>query len=174
MGAARDYAGQDCSLARTLELVGERWSLLIIRDAFFGVRRYNDFLAHLDLPRAVLADRLALLVAHGILAKHRYQLSPPREEYLLTDKGRELWPALYALAQWGERHTTATEGRRRVYRHVDCGAEVDPTGSCPNCARWIPPEDLELSPGPGILRPRTDPISRALEQPHRLLEPLTS
>ncbi len=107
MALGTDYAHQDCTLARALEVVGERWSLLLVRDAFYGVRRFNDFLVHLDIPRAVLTARLAALTEAGVLRKEAYQQSPPRYDYVLTDAGLELWPVVHGLAQWGgaARHT---------------------------------------------------------------------
>lgn len=172
MGLGRDYEGQDCSLARALELIGERWTLLVVRDAFYGVRRYSDFVTHLDIPRAVLADRLHTLTAAGVLRKHRYQDAPPRDEYVLTEMGRELWPALHTLACWGARHLSEA-GPSRVFCHVACGTLLDSPFACPACGVPVPPEDLEVRPGPGAGTPtRDDPVSRALRRPHRLLEPL--
>ncbi len=168
----RNYDGQDCSLARALEVVGERWTLLVVRDAFYGVRRYADFVAHLDIPRAILADRLLRLTQAGILVRRRYQDSPPREEYLLTDAGRELWGPIYLLAQWGERHLSAA-GPRRVFSHHACGTRLDPAGACPHCAITPAPEDLDVRPGSGARTDlRDDPVTRALARPHRLLTPL--
>lgn len=168
----RYYEGQDCSLARALELLGERWTMLLVRDAFYGVRRYADFLAHLDIPRAVLADRLRTLTEAGVLARRRYSDSPPRDEYVLTDRGRELWAPFYLLSQWGERHLSAA-GPRRLFAHADCGTLLDPTGACPRCGRLAPPEEIEMRPGPGQQDDhRTDPVSQALRRPHRLLQPL--
>lgn len=106
MALGKDYATQECSIASALEVIGERWTLLVIRDAFYGVRRYNDFLVHLGIPRAVLASRLQALTAQGILEKRRYQESPPRDEYVLTDRGTALWPTLRALGLWGREHLT--------------------------------------------------------------------
>src|SRR5262249_52054022 len=94
----------NCSIARTLDVVGERWTLLVLRDAFNGVRRFEDFPASLPLARNVLTDRLQTLVEHGILQRRRYQERPPRYEYRLTEKGFELYPVLIALLQWGDRH----------------------------------------------------------------------
>jgi DNA-binding HxlR family transcriptional regulator len=168
----KDYEGQDCSLARALELVGERWTLLVVRDAFYGVRRYSDFLAHLDIPRAVLAERLQALTAAGVLDKRRYQHAPPRDEYVLTEIGRELWPALYALSDWGARHLSDA-GPCRIFCHAACGTPLGPSAVCPSCGGQVPPEDLVVRPGPGAGRPaRDDPVSRALRRPHRLLQPL--
>src|ERR1700759_3823190 len=100
MPLGKDYAGQQCSLARALEVVGERWTLLILRDAFFGVRRFGDFVAHLGVPRAVLTERLEALREAGILAEtrggHGYG------EYVLTDKGVGLWPVVRDVLSWGD------------------------------------------------------------------------
>ncbi|GAA2090811.1 helix-turn-helix domain-containing protein [Streptomyces albiaxialis] len=174
MALKKGYAMQDCSLARTLELVGERWTMLVIRDAFYGVRRYSDFLAHLDIPRAVLSGRLRTLTEAGVLDKRRYADSPPRDEYVLTDKGRQLWPALYALLSWGEAHALGSQPARRIYAHAACGRRLSPGGGCEECGVGaVPPEDIELHPGPGADHPdRQDPVSRALLTPHRLLVPL--
>ena len=100
MALGKDYELQDCPIARTLELVGERWTILVIRDCFLGVRRFTDFLAHLDIPRAVLANRLDRLVTEGMLERREYR--PGRNEYLLTDRGLSLWPILHSLAEWGD------------------------------------------------------------------------
>src|SRR5947209_9626047 len=111
----KDYERQDCALASALEVLGERWTLLIVRDAFFGVRRYSDFVAHLDIPRAVLADRLRSLVEHDVLAKLDDQTRAGRHVYELTPAGKDLWPAVHALTMWGSKH------RRRasnLYRHA--------------------------------------------------------
>src|SRR5512135_1668865 len=99
-----DYQRQDCSLARALEVVGERWTLLIIRDAFYGVRRFNDFQVHLDIPKAVLAERLRGLVADGLLERLPDPDHAGRQLYQLTSTGRDLWPAVHALMRWGSRH----------------------------------------------------------------------
>jgi DNA-binding HxlR family transcriptional regulator len=174
MALGKDYEGQDCSLARTLELIGERWTLLVIRDAFYGVRRYSDFVAHLDIPRAVLSDRLQALTAAGVMERHRYQVSPPRDEYVLTEMGRELWPAVYALGRWGGRYLSP-EGPSKIYVHAACGAWLDRMGMCPDCGgQPVPPEDIEVRPGrnPGPRR-REDPVSQVLDRPHRMLQPLT-
>src|SRR4051812_9531236 len=120
MPLGTDYAGQTCSLARTLEIVGERWTLLIVRDLFFGVRRFTDLQRHLDIPRAVLAARLATLVEVGVVEP---------DPYRLTEAGEELWPAVHALMQWGEQHASPG-GPRRVFAHADCGTDLDAAGTC--------------------------------------------
>jgi DNA-binding HxlR family transcriptional regulator len=173
MALGKDYESQDCSVARALELIGERWTLLVIRDAFYGVRRYSDFVAHLDIPRAVLADRLQRLTAAGVLERRRYQEAPPREEYVLTEIGRELWPVLLALGNWGARHLSAA-GPSRIFCHIACGTRLGRTVWCSECGTVVPPEEVEMRPGPGADRPRRqDAVSRALRAPRRLLEPLT-
>ncbi|MFE3197073.1 winged helix-turn-helix transcriptional regulator [Embleya sp. NPDC059237] len=172
MALGKDYGQQDCALARTLELVGERWTLLIVRDAFYGVRRYSDFLGHLDIPRAVLSGRLQTLVDAGVLDRHRYQESPPRDEYVLTERGIDLWPIIRAMARWGEQHVQ-NGVPCRIFRHEGCGGAVDPHGVCAACGATVTPAETEVAPGPGanLLR-RDDPVTRAMRQPHRLLEPL--
>ncbi|GAA4960246.1 helix-turn-helix domain-containing protein [Yinghuangia aomiensis] len=173
MALGKDYLGQECAVARALELVGERWTLLVVRDVFYGVRRFSDFQAHLDIPRAVLTARLATLVDAGVLERRRYQESPPRDEYVLTDMGVSLWPAIYALAQWAIQYVPSAAGAVREFAHVPCDTVVDRTGLCPACGRVAPPGELEMRPGPGIhAYKRTDPVSLALRKPHRLLEPL--
>src|SRR3954469_23934976 len=100
----RSYDGQVCSIARSLEIVGERWTLLILRDAFLGVRRFEDFQRSTGAARNVLSARLGRLVEEGVLERRRYQERPERFEYRLTDKGLELWPVMVRLLQWGDRH----------------------------------------------------------------------
>jgi DNA-binding HxlR family transcriptional regulator len=170
MALGKDYVTQECSIARALEVVGERWTLLVIRDALYGVRRYNDFLVHLGIPRAVLSARLKSLTEAGILEKRRYQDSPPRDEYVVTERGIALFPALRALGVWGREHFM--EGQLRYFRHVDCGTELGSYGECPACGTVVPVADVLLTPGPGLDPDPADPVSRALLKPKRLLEPL--
>ena len=169
MALGTDYAGQDCSLARALEVVGERWTLLVLRDCFFGVRRFTDLRDHLDISRAVLAARLADLVGAGLLERREYR--PGRHEYVVTPVALDLWPALFALLQWGERHR-APNGPRRVFVHTTCDTAVDTTGGCATCGITPGPADLEMRPGTAMTVRRDDPVSRALREPHRLLTPL--
>src|ERR687887_1118205 len=159
----KDYEAQDCSLARALGVVGERWTLLIVRDAFHGVRRFNDFQAHLDVPRAVLADRLSGLVEDGILERCPDPEHGGRQVYELTDAGRELWPALYALLVWGNRHRYPNS---RTYKHADCGTALDETGHCAKCGLTPRPEDILTEPRRGRKKARNDPVAVALRGPH--------
>jgi DNA-binding HxlR family transcriptional regulator len=168
----RDYDGQACALARSLEAVGERWTLLILRDLFFGVRRFSDLQVHLDVPRAVLSARLARLVETGIVERRPYQAG--RDELLLTESGLELWPIVHGLMQWGERHLVA-DGPVRLFAHAACGTDLAHDGTCPSCGIEPAPEDVETRPGPGVPSViRRDPISRALRDPHRLLTPVAA
>ena len=170
MALGIDYAWQDCSLARALEVVGERWTLLILRDAFLGVRRFSDFAAHLDISRAVLTQRLSTLVGAGLLTRTS---SGGHAVYEVTDDAVALWPALFALAQWGEQHSSP--GRpRRLFAHAGCGGAVRGAGVCARCGATPLPQDLVTRPGPGTASPpvRDDAVARALRTPHRLLEPL--
>lgn len=170
MPLGRTYTAQDCSLARALEVVGQRWTLLIIRDCFYGVRRFRDLCDHLDIPRAVLSDRLQTLVEAGILSREE---GPDGPRYLLTERGEDLWPSIFALAQWGERHC-AEHGARRVFSHANCGADVTETGWCPACGLNPPARELVIRNGPGAdPSVRDDHVSRSLrDHPHRLLTPL--
>nr|WP_055706864.1 helix-turn-helix domain-containing protein [Streptomyces puniciscabiei] len=170
MALGKDYATQECSVARALEIVGERWTLLVVRDALYGVRRYNDFLVHLGIPRAVLAARLQTLTAEGILEKRRYQQSPPRDEYVVTERGIALWPTLRALGLWGREHFSET--RLRYFRHAECGTELGSYGECPACGVVVPVGDVVMEPGPDLDPDPADPVSKALLKPKRLLEPL--
>jgi DNA-binding HxlR family transcriptional regulator len=166
-----DYATQPCPLARSLEIVGERWTMLILRDLFMGVHRFSDMVAHLDIPRAVLSTRLASLVSAGLVERRPYRSG--RDEFHLTQRGRELWPVLHGLMEWGDRHCAAPGGRRRVFLHAPCGTELNAAGGCPECGVLPAAQDVVTRPGPGRdPARRDDPVSRALRQPHRLLEPL--
>jgi DNA-binding HxlR family transcriptional regulator len=168
MTLPREYISQDCPIARALEVIGERWTLLILRDAFYGVSRFSDFREHLEIPRAVLTERLNLLVEHGILA--RATASSGRDEYSLTTKGEALWPTVWSLICWGNDYYTA-EGRRRQYSHAGCGGEVPADGVCATCGARPRPGDLTVHPRPWAAA-KTDPVSVALSVPHRLLTPI--
>lgn len=145
----RDYEGQVCSIARSLELVGDRWTLLIVRDLVFGRSRFDEFLASLGVATNVLTDRLNRLVDQGIAERVRYSERPERFEYRLTAKGRELGLVLLALMQWGDRHVSEKPpriARRRSDRSRVSVALVAADGSP------VKPGDLELVPGPGAAR----------------------
>jgi DNA-binding HxlR family transcriptional regulator len=142
----REYPGQNCSIARTLEIVGERWTLLIIRDAFLGLRRFDQFQQSLGIARNVLTDRLTWLTGEGILERVRYSERPSRHEYQLTAKGRDLLLPITALAQWGDTYLSPqppTLLRRRSDRQPVVAALVTAGTAA------LQAEQVELVPGPG-------------------------
>jgi DNA-binding HxlR family transcriptional regulator len=170
MTLPKDYVGQNCSLARTLEVVGERWTLLVIRDAFFGVRRFGDFAGHLQMPRAVLAQRLKTLTGKGVLDV--VSGSHGHEEYVLTPKGLSLWPVVRGLLAWGDEHYSGS-GPLRVFRHAADDGEVTSDGICTTCGAVISPADLLILPGPGLAPSSPgDAVTDALTGPHRMLKPI--
>jgi DNA-binding HxlR family transcriptional regulator len=138
----RTYPDQFCSVAGTLESIGERWTMLVVRDAFLGVRRFDDFQRSLGIARNVLSARLGRLVEDGILERIRYQERPDRYEYGLTEKGLDLWPILVALIQWGDRHVNSAD-RPLVLRHRACGGEVTDRRTCASCGARLGPRDVQ-------------------------------
>ena len=146
----RTYEGQEpCSVARTLEIVGERWTWLIVRDAFLGLTRFAEFQRSLGIARNVLADRLGRLVEHGILERVPYSQRPVRYEYRLTEKGRDLFTALNALRQWGDRYLSERPMRLLV-RKSDRTPVV--AALVPEGAPVLGADEIELVPGPGFPR----------------------
>jgi DNA-binding HxlR family transcriptional regulator len=161
----REYPAESCPIARSLEIVGERWTLLIVRDAFYGVRRFSDFRAHLDIPKAVLAERLARLVDEGVFTK-------VAGEYELTARGRGLWPIIWSMISWGNENYVEKPGRR-VYRHTECGGTIGQDRVCQRCGQVPDAADLVVHPPRQPRDPsREDPVSAALRRPHRLLQPI--
>jgi DNA-binding HxlR family transcriptional regulator len=150
-----DYSGQVCSIARTLELVGERWTMLILRDVFLGLRRFEDIRDDLGIARNVLSARLERLVAEGILDRVPYQERPPRHEYRLTDKGTDLWPVLFELLAWGDRHAPEAAGPPVVLRHRGCGGAIGADRTCGACGLRVDAKRVaaELGPGAGPSHP---------------------
>ncbi|MFD4668185.1 winged helix-turn-helix transcriptional regulator [Lentzea sp. NPDC058450] len=167
MALPSTYADRNCSLARALEIVGERWTLLIVRDAFFGISRFGDFATQLGIPRAVLTNRLKFLVAEDVL-------SHVDGEYHLTAKGLQLWPVLRAMMAWGDAHYSPT-GAKRTFRHEADGGVLDPHNQCAVCGGVVPIAQTTVEPGPGFAAANTnpDPVSALLNTPRRLLEPLS-
>jgi DNA-binding HxlR family transcriptional regulator len=164
------YEGQaGCSIAGALEVVGDRWTLLIVRDAFLGVRRFNDFQLHLDVPRAVLAERLGRLVEDGILEAEQDPQHAGRRLYRLTPAGEELWPVLHALLTWGERHRRPNN---LTFHHAACGTRLDEHASCPACGVTPVPREVLRKPRRSAHERRNDAVALALRRPSRLLEPI--
>jgi DNA-binding HxlR family transcriptional regulator len=158
----RTYDQQVCSIARALEVVGERWTLLIVRDALFAhVTRFNDFKHNLGLATNVLKTRLDSLVAAGLMERHS-STSRDRSDYLLTEKGRDLALALMALTSWGDRWASPA-GPPILYQHSHCGDAVGPALLCATCGE-VPNSEVDVRPGPGMpaeylaaRRPRRQP-----------------
>jgi DNA-binding HxlR family transcriptional regulator len=146
----RTYDDQVCSIARALEVLGERWTLLIVRDVLLGVRRFDDFQRSLGVARNVLTDRLGRLVEAGVLERVPYQQRPPRYEYQLTEIGRELAVPVIGLMQWGDRHLAGPAGPPRLARHRDCGGALRATLACTGCGRPVAAGEVEMLPGPAI------------------------
>ena len=152
----RDYARQNCSVARALEVVGERWTLLILRDAFFGVTRFELWQRRLRIAPNILAKRLASLVDAGLLEREPYQERPERFDYRLTPRGKELFPVIMGLLHWGDANR-APDGPPALARHAACGAPVTRWGRCERCAAGGRPRRGRLALGPGLRPPARRP-----------------
>ncbi len=148
-----DYPGQVCSIAKSLEVIGERWTLLIVRDVMNGERRFDQLQRSLGVARNVLATRLGRLVEEDILERRPYQSAPPRFEYFLTEKGLDLWPALIALIGWGDRHSPGPQGPPMLIIHKDCGGRVSDRGICESCEKVLHAREARALPGPGVQEP---------------------
>lgn len=137
-------------------MIGDRWTMLVIRDAFLGVRRFDDFQRSLGVARNVLTDRLHRLCEDGILERRPYQQRPTRYDYALTSKGRDLWPVLISLLVWGDRYL-AYDGPPRLVLHRDCGGQITDRLTCSACDAPLGPGDVTTTGGPGLraLRPAT-------------------
>jgi DNA-binding HxlR family transcriptional regulator len=143
------FEDMNCSVAQCLEVVGEWWSLLIVRDAFLGVRRFDELQARLGISRNILNQRLTHLVEHGVLERVPYQDNPPRHEYRLTDKGRDLWHVVTAMRQWGDRWAAPAGAPLRV-RHKACGHVSRAVPVCSHCGEPLDARSVTAAePGPG-------------------------
>jgi DNA-binding HxlR family transcriptional regulator len=156
MAERTSFKDFSCSTAQALELVGEWWTLLIVRDAFFGVRRFDEFQRRLGVSRSVLTNRLNRMVEEGILETRAYETRPPRVEYLLTQKGEDLFPVLVALQQWGDRWASAKPPV--VLRHRGCGKLSRPHLVCSACGERVTARDMTAAPGPGASDPNMLPL----------------
>jgi DNA-binding HxlR family transcriptional regulator len=145
-----DIDQQICSVARTLSVVGDRWTLLIVRDAFLGTRRFEDFRRQLGISRHRLSDRLAKLVAAEVLTRIRYQEKPERFEYRLTNKGLGLYPVMITLAQWGNQWCDDGNGAPLEYIHNSCGQKTVAELSCSECGEVLDPHEVTPVIGPGL------------------------
>ncbi len=163
----KSFADMDCSVAQCLEVVGEWWSMLIVRDAFLGVTRFEDFQRRLGISRNILQQRLTRLVGAGVLTRVPYSEHPPRSDYRLTDKGRDLWPVLTAMRQWGDAYA-APSGPPVEVTHRDCGSSAPFVLVCRDCGEPVGPRDVTAHAGAGRVpdtlaagaRRRPDPDDR--------------
>jgi DNA-binding HxlR family transcriptional regulator len=146
------------SVGRALELVGERWTLLILREAFFGVQRFGQLARNLNIPRPTLSSRLRMLVNVGLLERVPYSRDPVRHEYRLTDAGRDLFGAIVVLMRWGDEYLPHPDGPPIVLRHHTCGQFADPRLTCTHCGEEITARNVTPEAGPGF---RAQPASRA-------------
>ena len=145
----KSFETMNCPLAQTLEVVGERWTLLVLRDVFFGARRFDDIQANLGIARNILTLRLQRLVAEGVLERRRGERG--RHEYVLTEKGLDLQPVLLSLAQWGERHRPHPDGPRLQFVERATGLPIAAMGAHSEDGRLLQPKDIRATPGPGLL-----------------------
>ena len=146
--------GLDCPIARTVAVIGDFWTPLILRDVYAGITRFDGIQANLGVSRKVLAERLASLVDHGILEKRPYQSSPPRYDYGLTEKGLELGGVLLAMKGWGDRWTGTAESTPPMeVRHEPCGQTIEPTLTCSGCGEPLRPHELSIVARDGAVWP---------------------
>jgi DNA-binding HxlR family transcriptional regulator len=147
----KDYEGQICSIARALELVGERWTILVIREVFMGRRKFSEMQRSLGVARNVLTARLDRLVDEGILERRPYSERPARYEYFLTEKGLDLWPVMVSLLHWGDKHEPLPGGPPTILLHKgECGGEVDDRRICTKCGKQLSVREARAVDGPGM------------------------
>ncbi len=156
------FAELNCSIARTLSLVGERWTVLILRELFLGRRRFDQMQEELGIATNVLSQRLTTLVEEGIAERSLYSQRPERYEYRLTEKGLELQPVLLALLAWGDKHTAGRGGPPLETVHADCGHAVHAVSTCSHCGGELHARNIRSRPGPGAT-----PEQRAREERRR-------
>ncbi|MBP7649955.1 MAG: helix-turn-helix transcriptional regulator [Phenylobacterium sp.] len=144
-----DLADQPCSIARSVAVIGDRWTLMILRDAFLGVRRFEAFQTRLGISRTIITERLKLLVEEGVLAKVPYQDRPVRHEYRLTQKGMDLYPVVMAIVNWGDRHYAGEAGAPLLHHHKACGCDFHPVMTCSECHAPVGAREVETRAGPG-------------------------
>lgn len=151
--------GLPCSVARTLSVVGDRWTLLVLRDCFLGLRRFDHLQSELGCSPHLLSTRLAKLVEHGVLEKHRYQQRPARDEYRLTEKGLDLYPVIASLLRWGDRWMSEDDGPPVALVHRGCGQHTEPTLSCSECGEALDARSVKALPSAAVAArdPRTRP-----------------
>ena len=163
-----DLGEEHCSLARAVSVIGDRWSLLILRDCFLRVRRFEDFQERLGITRPILASRLKKLVDEFVLTKLAYQQRPTRYEYRLTPKGLDLYPVIMALVHWGDVHMAVKKGRPLLHTHDVCGKDFDPVMVCSECGEALQARQVHVHPGPDAESPRHLPPGMELPRARRM------
>jgi DNA-binding HxlR family transcriptional regulator len=143
-------AAEPCSVARSVAVIGDRWTLMLLRDCFLGIRRFEDFERRLGISRSIVAERLKRLVEAGVLRREAYQDRPLRHEYRLTDKGLSLHPVIMAIVHWGDEHYAGEAGPPLLHRHKVCGCDFAPVMTCSECAGPLAARDVEVRAGPGV------------------------
>jgi DNA-binding HxlR family transcriptional regulator len=144
-----EFASWPCSIARSVDLLGDWWTPLVLREAFLGLRRFDDIQASLGIGRNVLTQRLKRLVEEGMLDRVRYQEKPDRYEYVLTEKGRDFYPVLAAMMAWGDRWLSGEDGPPIVLRHTSCGHDSTAKVVCSECGEPIEARNVRARLGPG-------------------------
>ncbi|MEV6622390.1 helix-turn-helix domain-containing protein [Amycolatopsis sp. NPDC051106] len=144
------FAQWPCSIARTMDLLGDWWTPLVLRDAFYGVRRFDEFQQALGIARNTLADRLKRLVDEGLLEKVAYQAEPVRYDYVLTEKGRDFYPVLLAMTRWGDKWLSSEAGPPITVHHAACGHDTHAEIVCADCGEPMTPADTRMRRGPGF------------------------
>ena len=152
-------ADWNCSIARTLDVIGEWWTVLIVRDAFRGISRFDDFHASLGMARSVLAARLKKLTEQGVLERRAYSEHPPRYEYHLTEKGKALYPIIVSMVQWGDTWAQAPGGPPVVLVHDACGKVIQPVLTCPHCDTEVNAANAHSEPSPGRKHGQSEPAA---------------
>ena len=159
-----DEIGQmQCSVARSSAVLGDRWTLLILSDVFLGVRRFEDFQRRLKLSRTTLANRLQLLEEHNVLERHQYQAQPVRYEYRLTPKGRDLYPVITTILNWGDKYYADEAGVPIVRQHKTCGHDIQPQLICPECHEPVTTKNMtarKRAPVSGFAEVERGPFKR--------------
>ncbi|TMJ55614.1 MAG: helix-turn-helix transcriptional regulator [Alphaproteobacteria bacterium] len=163
-----ELSEENCSMARTVSVIGDRWTLLILRDCFLRVRRFEDFQERLGITRPILASRLKKLVDEFVLVKVPYQQRPPRYEYRLTQKGLDLYPIVMAIVHWGDVHMAGKKGRPLLHTHDLCGKDFDPVMVCSECGEPLMARQVHVRPGPDAKSPRHLPMETDLPGARRI------
>ena len=154
------FEDMNCSVARSLEVIGEWWTLLILRDAFFGVTRFEEFQTRLGIARNILAKRLDTLVDHGVLDRRSYDDARGRSDYVLTDKGKALWPVLVTIRQWGDEWIVGAGKEPIAMVHALCGQRTTAVLACDHCGEVLQGRDVRVAAGPGLDDPAMVPAQR--------------